>query len=172
MAWIALEGMRFHAQHGVHDAEKILGNEYIVDVYVKTGIAKAAATDDVEYTINYETVFHICRLEMEQPRKLIETVLTSIINKVKHQFATIMAIRVRIRKLNPPLGGRVEASWVEDESDFVSACPRCKSKFLCYGDDACWCKTITQLHPATLETLNRQFGTTCLCGKCLKLYAG
>ena len=30
----------------------------------------------------------------------------------------------------------------------------------------------TNVHPATLETLKRQFGTTCLCQNCLKLYAG
>ena len=172
MAWIALEGMRFHARHGVYDAEKVLGNEYILDVYINTGIAKAAQTDNIEHTINYETVFQICQLEMDQPRQLLETVLTAIIKRMKHQFDTMKGLRVRIKKLHPPLGGRVEASWVEDEVDLVSTCPRCKSKFLCYSDETCWCKNVTTLHPATQETLTRQYGTTCLCSRCLQLYLG
>ena len=171
MAWIALEGMRFHAFHGVYDAEKAIGTEYLVDVYVKAGIAKAAATDQVEQTVNYEIIFRICQLEMEQPRHLIETVLAGIIARMKHQFVTLQAIRVRVRKLNPPLGGRVADAWVEEEADFVASCPRCKRKHICYSDNNCWCKEIN-LHPATKETLVRQFGTTCLCESCVKLYAG
>jgi 7,8-dihydroneopterin aldolase/epimerase/oxygenase len=172
MAWITLEGMRFHARHGVHEAERVLGTEYIVDVYIKTGIKKAAETDDVANTINYETVFHICQLEMQKPRNLIESVHAAIFKQLKHQFSTIIALRLRIRKLHPPVGGRVEYSSVEDEAEFTTKCPRCGSRFLCYGDETCWCKAITNLHPATQETLTRQYGTTCLCSNCLKLYLG
>lgn len=172
MAWIALEGMRFHARHGVYPAERVIGNEYIVDIRIRTGIAKASAKDDLAETINYETVYQVCALEMSQPRQLIETVVSSIIKRLKHQFDTIMEIKIKIRKLNPPLGGRLDCSSVEDEVDLTKSCPRCKGKFLCYGDETCWCKSLTNIHPATLETLKRQFGSSCLCGNCLKLYAG
>jgi dihydroneopterin aldolase len=186
MAWIALEGMRFHAFHGVYEAEQILGGAYIVDVYVSTGIAAAAANDSLANThVNYETVFQICLVEMAKPRKLLETIVTSIIRQLKHQFPSMKAVRVRVKKVNPPIfgrmqvsekhpaiGGQAAAAWVEDEQDFVSRCPRCQRELLCYQDDTCWCNTLTTLHPATRETLTRQFGTTCLCNNCLKLYAG
>ena len=42
MTLISLEGMRFYAQHGVYDAEKILGNEYIVDIVVNFNSETAA----------------------------------------------------------------------------------------------------------------------------------
>lgn len=171
MAWIALEGMHFHAFHGTYEAEKILGTEYIVDVFVKAKIGKAAQTDSLEDTANYETIFHICRMEMETPRQLIETVLMNIIGRMKHQFPAMQALRVRVRKCNPPLGGRVDASWVEEEVDFMVACPRCKSKFISYEDGDCWLR-FPNLHPATRETLERQFGGACLCDNCLKTYAG
>ena len=51
MAWISLEGMRFHAFHGVYDAEKQLGTEFIVDVFVKMPLAQG---DNLEATINCE----------------------------------------------------------------------------------------------------------------------
>ena len=170
MAWIVLEGMRFHAFHGVYDAERLLGADYIVDVWVKTSFARAAAADTVDHTINYETVYQVCRLEMEQPRHLIETVLHGIIARLKHQFNNMHALRVRLRKVHPPLGGRVAAAWVEDEADFVSVCPRCQRKFIHYDDD-CWTRAGT-VHPATKETLQRQYGNKCLCPECLKFYVG
>ncbi|MFN0035818.1 MAG: dihydroneopterin aldolase [Saprospiraceae bacterium] len=189
MALVVLEGMRFHAFHGVYPEEQILGTEYVVNVQVETGIALAAEKDDIEKaTVNYETVFQICMAEMSQPRKLLETVVTGIIRRMKRQFPQMKGLKVQVRKLNPPvstkmramkdtenyqpIGGRAEAAWVQDEANFVATCPRCKKPFLCYADDTCWCKELTNVHPATLETLKRQFDTTCLCRDCLKPYAG
>ena len=172
MAWIALEGMTFHAFHGVYDAEQVLGSDFKVNVYVKTGIARAAMDDDIASTVNYESIFQICRLEMEHPRKLIESVLAGIVSRMKHQFPEMQALRIRVYKLHPPVGGAVEAAWVEEELEFVTSCPRCKSAFICYGDDACWCKAEKNIHAATRETLERQFGKKCLCANCLKIYAG
>jgi hypothetical protein len=100
----------------------------------------------------------------------------------------MMGIKVQVRKLNPPIStkmramknpeqyqaisGTVEAAWVQDEGTFTNDCPRCKKQFLCYTDETCWCKALNNIHPATHETLKRQFGSSCLCGNCLKLYAG
>lgn len=186
MAWVALEGMRFHAFHGVYEAEQVLGGAYIVDVYVSTGIASASEKDSLADTnVNYETVFQICLVEMATPRKLLETVVASITAKMKRQFPVMKSIRVRVKKLNPPIFGKMQSeekykaiagqaasAWVEDEQNFVSKCPRCTLEFLCYKDETCWCKALPNVHPATIETLTRQYGTSCLCGVCLKLYAG
>lgn len=186
MAWVAIEGMRFHAYHGVYEAERILGADYIVDVYVDTGIAAAAKSDNLADThVNYETVFQICLVEMAEPKNLLETLVSGIIKKMKYQFPSMKAVKVRVKKLHPPIFGKMQipgkgpavageagAAWVEDEQKLVSKCPRCQQEFLCYKDETCWCKSLTNLHPATLETLTRQYGTTCLCGTCLKLYAG
>lgn len=189
MALVVLEGMRFHAFHGVYPEEQILGTDYVVNVEVQTGIAVAAKTDRIEdTTVNYETVFQICMAEMAQPRKLLETVVAGIIRRMKRQFPQMMGIKVQVRKLNPPIsakmramnnpnqypaiGGSAAAAWVQDEATFVTNCPRCKKPFLCYTDDTCWCKELNNLHPATQETLKRQFGSTCLCQNCLKIYAG
>lgn len=171
MALITLENMRFYAYHGVYQTEQLTGTEYTVDVTVKVDITKAALEDSIERTVNYETVYQICRLEMEQPRKLVETVVNGIVNKMKHQFSNMQALRVKVRKMNPALGGRVESAWIEETLDFISGCPRCKRKFINYDSDDCWAR-FPNLHPATRETLMRQYEGQCLCDNCLKFYAG
>ncbi|MFZ4635678.1 MAG: dihydroneopterin aldolase [Saprospiraceae bacterium] len=171
MAWIALEHMQFYAHHGVYDAEQAIGGEFVVDVFIKTKISKSAGSDAVEDTLNYETVFQVCQQQMDKPRKLIETVLYGIVAGLKHQFGSMEGVRVRVRKLHPPLGGRVGSAWVEEEFDFTSECPRCKSKLVCYNDDDCWCRNVMVL-PASRETIQRQYGKKCLCENCLKIYAG
>lgn len=170
MAWIALEGMRFRAFHGVYPPEQVLGTDYVVDVQVQADITTAAKLDDVECTVNYETIHRICQIEMDTPRKLIETVVHNIIREIKKQFPNLMALRVRVRKEHPPLGGRVDASWVEEESSFMSLCPRCGSPLVCYHDDTCWCRE-NNIHPATKEAIKKQF-KTCLCSNCVRFFAG
>lgn len=171
MAIIALEGMKFHAFHGVYEAEKKTGADYLVDVYVQTVLATAAATDKVENTVNYESIFQICKAEMSQPRQLLESVVNAIFQRMKNQFPDMMALKVRVRKLNPPLGGQVSAAWVEEDQMFMQQCPRCNKSFINYNPDDCWAR-FPNLHPATKETLLRQYGGKCLCDACLKFYAG
>jgi len=171
MAVIALEGMKFYAYHGVYEAEKLIGTDYVVDVYVQTVTALAAKTDQLEATVNYESVFQICKMEMQQPRQLIETVAAGIVKGIKNQFPNMMALKVRVKKLNPPLGGRVDAAWVEEEEMFMQTCPKCNKPFINYSPNDCW-ERFPNVHPATKETLLKQFGGRCLCNDCLKFYAG
>lgn len=171
MAVIALEGMKFYAYHGVYEAEKLIGTDYIVDVHVQTITVLAAKTDQLEATMNYESVFQACKIEMQQPRQLIESVVAGIIRRMKNQFPNMMALKVRVKKLNPPLGGRVDAAWVEEEEVYMQSCPHCNKSFINYSPNDCW-ERFPNLHPATKETLMKQFGGKCLCNDCLKFYAG
>ena len=86
MAIISLEGMRFRAHHGFYEEEQILGGDYIVDVVVSTNATKAAIDDDLEKTINYETIYLICEVEMKRNAKLLENVAERISLGIRHQF--------------------------------------------------------------------------------------
>ena len=172
MATIALEGMQFYAYHGYYEEERIIGSNYLVDVYITAATKKAATTDDLKDTINYETVYLIVEAEMRHPSQLLEQVNQRIITGLKHQFSKMQAVQVGIRKLKPPLEGLGESSSVGDEENFVSSCGRCKKPFICYGDEECWCKNASVIHPATLDNLRHQFGGKCLCQDCLAYYAG
>ena len=118
MALIALEGMHFYAYHGFYEEERIIGGKYIVDIYIDANTNVAAATDDLYRTINYETVFRICQAEMRKPSKLIEALAQRIISKMSDMFGKkARNIKIRIKKLAPPLGGRVDCAFIEVEKD-------------------------------------------------------
>lgn len=169
MAKIALEGMKFYAYHGYYPEEQIIGGYYIVDVYVEAQVMKAAVKDDLKQTVNYESIYHICRREMRQKSKLIETVAERISMGIKHQFGFLKEIKVRVRKLNPPLPGQVDSSFVEVDGSFSKRCGRCSRPLLCYGDRSCWCMD-THVYQKQLEQLQIQFGNNCLCKECLGYY--
>ncbi len=172
MGLIALEGMHFHAFHGVYEAERKLGTGFVVDVYINTvATAMAGATDDPAAALNYETVYMLVKMEMQQPRNLIEAVAAGIIRRLKNQFDNMMSVKIRIRKLNPPVGGVVAASMVEEEEQYMSSCPRCQRPFINYQPGDCWAR-VPNIYSGTKETLLRQFGEKCLCDNCLKFFAG
>ncbi len=172
MAYIALENMRFHAYHGVYEAERILGTTYSVDVYVQTSQNNAAAaSDDLGSALNYESVYMVCRMEMEKPRNLIEAVTAGIFQRMKHQFDSMTSLKVRIRKLNPPMGALVGASVYEDEETYLSSCPRCSRSFVNYKPGDCWAR-VPNLYSGTREMIEKQYGGKCLCDSCLKFFAG
>lgn len=116
MTRIALEGMEFYAYHGFYDEESKMGGTFIVDVEVILKQSKGAASDALEYTVNYETIYFICKKEMKITSKLIENVAHRIMGKLKFQFWNqVESMKVRIRKQHPPLGGKVGSAVVEIE---------------------------------------------------------
>jgi 7,8-dihydroneopterin aldolase/epimerase/oxygenase len=113
MAIIALEGVRFFARHGYYEEERIIGNDFILDVYVDADTQLAAVADDLFSTINYETLYLICQSEMRKPAKLLESLAQKIANRISDHFEHATGVKVRLRKLAPPLGGRVDSAFVE-----------------------------------------------------------
>jgi 7,8-dihydroneopterin aldolase/epimerase/oxygenase len=109
---IALEGLEFHAFHGVYPHERESGNFFEVDITVETDFSKAAATDELLGTVNYETLFKIVKDEMEQPSKLLETVAEKVANDVLEVFPNVVSVEFKISKLNPPIGGKCRKATV------------------------------------------------------------
>ena len=109
---IALQGLEFHAFHGVYPHERESGNWFEVDIAVETDFSLAAATDELVGTINYETLFKIVKDEMEQPSKLLETVAEKVAVDVLAFFPNVISVEFTIAKLNPPIGGKCKKATV------------------------------------------------------------
>ena len=102
---VALEGLEFHAYHGVYPHERSSGNKFEVDIIVDTEFSDSAFHDDLSGTINYEDLYAIVKEEMAKPSKLLETVGHAIAQQTLKIFLEARFVEVRISKFNPPIGG-------------------------------------------------------------------
>lgn len=108
MSKIILEKMEFHAFHGVLDHEKQLGNTFLVTVVMEVDTDKAAYTDHLEDTVNYQLIYNSIKKQIEIPSNLIEHLAQRIIDKLMNKFLRIQHLSLSLSKMNPPLGGKVE----------------------------------------------------------------
>ena len=110
---IYLDDMRFYAYHGVMEQERRVGGEYSVSLTVEADLADAVHTDDVADTINYAELYTLVKHEMTVPSKLLEHVAGRIGQRVIAEYERIMAVTVRVMKLNPPMGADCNGASVE-----------------------------------------------------------
>ena len=109
---ISLEGMEFFAHHGCFAEERKVGRHFTVDVHLTTNLSRAAASDALTDTLDYQLVYSVVKAEMEQPSHLLEHVAGRIADALTQKIKQVAQITVKVAKLHPPLGGQVRASSV------------------------------------------------------------
>ena len=107
-ATIELERMEFRAPHGCYDLEKVVGNRYHVDLKMDVEISDAPATDELLKSVNYLSVYEQVAEEMQKPSNILENVAWRILERIHSAFPQIISSEVKVSKLAPPLGGKVE----------------------------------------------------------------
>jgi dihydroneopterin aldolase len=107
MSLIKLEGMEFFAYHGCFKEEQVIGTKFIVDLNIKANLERAAIEDDLHFTINYLTVYQMVKSQMEIKSKLLENVAKRILDNLYLRFPGVIWAEVKVSKLNPPLGGKL-----------------------------------------------------------------
>ena len=112
-AKIGLKDVIIHAPHGYFEEEHLMGNTFSIDVEVDAEIGGAASEDDLGQTVNYATIYYLLKAEMKQPTLLLEALAYRMAGRIADQFDNVSAVKLRLHKLNPPLGGKVGASYVE-----------------------------------------------------------
>lgn len=110
---ISLEGMKFHSPVGFYDEEQIIGSDIIIDLEVEINLS-IQTNDQLTRTINYETLYEVCKKTAQRPFRLIETYCTEIINLIVLQLR-VNRIKIKVSKLNPALGGFVDKASVTME---------------------------------------------------------
>lgn len=108
MAKISLNGMEFHAFHGCFKEERIIGNNFIVDLDVDTDTSIPEATDELKDTIDYARLYKLIKAEMEITSKLLEHVARRIISVLIQSYPQIRSVAITVSKMNPPVGGKVD----------------------------------------------------------------
>ena len=111
--YIFLENVRFYSYHGVVPQETAIGNEFIINLRLKTDFGKATETDEVEDTVSYADIYAALKEEMELPSKLLEHVCGRIVKMLFRDFRKIREIEIKLAKRNPPMGADIDSAGVE-----------------------------------------------------------
>ena len=112
MECIELKKMIFYAHHGVMEQERIVGNNYRMDLKLFLDLSKAIESDKIEDTVNYADIFGITKEEMAIPSHLLEHIAGRIIRKIKQKYPDIQKIIIRLAKINPPIEGEIQEAAV------------------------------------------------------------
>lgn len=116
MGQVSLEGMEFYARHGYYEEERKIGNKYSVDVYLDVDFQKAAKSDQLDGTVNYEKVYELVAEVMSVDARLLEHLAGKMVDSLKTSFPQVRKVTVRISKYNPPIKGLCHRATVTLES--------------------------------------------------------
>lgn len=111
MITISLNDLKFKAYHGIHEEEKILGNDYIVDCFVQLA-EEASIVQHLDETIDYKALFDLIKEQMDIPTPLLETLCMKTGTLIHEAFPQITSVSISVKKLLPPIKGFVGSSSV------------------------------------------------------------
>ena len=115
MGTIKLQNIRTFSFHGCLEEEAKIGSDYRVDLEIKTDLRKSSQTDELKDTVDYVLLNKIVEEEMSIRSKLLEHVANRIITRIFKEIPAVSRIVLAVSKLNPPIGGDVEAVTIEME---------------------------------------------------------
>ncbi|NIA30249.1 MAG: dihydroneopterin aldolase [Actinobacteria bacterium] len=110
---LRVQGMIFHAYHGLEHDEIRNGQRFEVDLEMIFDASKAAKSDQLKDTIDVRQVYEKVRKVVVNKRfYLIEAVSQNIADIIFQEFA-VDEVTVRVRKPFAPLGGLANGTEVE-----------------------------------------------------------
>ena len=109
---VSIENAEFFAYHGYYEEERKSGNTFIIDCEVELK-SFDSNDDNINDTVNYESLYKICKEEMQYTQMLLETVVFNIITRITTELNHIVAGKVKLSKIAPQLGGKVDRATVE-----------------------------------------------------------
>jgi dihydroneopterin aldolase len=105
---INLNNIRVYAYHGCLPEETKIGSDYRVDISVDANLDISAKSDELSDTVDYVHLNKIVKEEMAIASKLLEHVAKRIIDRIFSELEMVKKAKVKVAKVNPPLGGDVE----------------------------------------------------------------
>lgn len=110
MLTVSLSGVRFKAPVGLYPQEAYIHNE----IELSLSVSREATIDELPL-IDYTVLHTIASEAVSEPAALLETLLQRIVSRITSSYPDTK-VRVAVRKLNPPMQGRVDYSEVKWES--------------------------------------------------------
>lgn len=108
MGTIKISNIKVYAYHGCLVEEGKIGSDYRIDLSVKADLKNSAKTDYLGDTVDYVHLNKIVKEEMAVRTKLLETVANLILDRILLEIPLVNKAKIKVSKLNPPIGGNVE----------------------------------------------------------------
>ncbi|MGL2992871.1 dihydroneopterin aldolase [Flavobacterium sp. TSSA_36] len=109
MGKIKLKNIRTYSNHGCLLEEAKIGSDYLVNLEIECDLSISSLSDQLNDTVDYVLLNRIVVEEMAIRSELLEHVAHRILVRAMNEAPTITKIEVEVSKINPPIGGDVEA---------------------------------------------------------------
>ena len=116
MIQIELKKVRFHAFHGLYAEEQKSGSDY--DFNLSVSWEEDQLITELDQTVNYARLHALVKEEMKNPRRLLETLLMEIAEKIHIEFPHVQDINMSVAKLNPPIVNFIGSTSVTYRKQF------------------------------------------------------
>ncbi|MBN1596677.1 MAG: dihydroneopterin aldolase [Bacteroidales bacterium] len=113
MGKIILENIEVYAYHGHFAEENKIGGSYKVSLELDTAFDDACVSDKLKDTYDYKNAYDIVVREMQKPAALIEHVAYRIVYSIFESTPLVWGVRIRLSKINPPVGGKLDAVTID-----------------------------------------------------------
>ena len=103
MLTIALSRLEFDGRHGATAIERRTLRKFEVDVELEVEAVAAEQTDRLADTVDYSKVAElIVGIGVGEPHHMLESLARRMTDNVRVRFPSVRAVRLALRKLNPP----------------------------------------------------------------------
>jgi 7,8-dihydroneopterin aldolase/epimerase/oxygenase len=110
---IEISGLSLFTRHGVHEAERELGQRLVFDVTFELDECDATVTDRVEDTVDYaEVCEQVALAAQERSYRTLERLCTAVADRLIDRFGA-ESVRVNAAKPEPPIPLPVDEVSVE-----------------------------------------------------------
>jgi dihydroneopterin aldolase len=110
---IEISGLSLYTRHGVHPAERELGQRLVFDVAFELDECDATVTDRVEDTVDYaEVCEQVALAAQERQYRTLERLCSAVADRMIGRFGA-ESVRVKATKPEPPIPLPVDEVSVE-----------------------------------------------------------
>lgn len=110
---VGLNGVKFNAAIGLYPEERLLKNDFLVDIDVQYLTIHSLIKHDLKDGVDYSRLFNICKAVFGEETLYLENVAQEILDQILNNFSFIDECTVCIKKLNPPLNAQIHHSFVQ-----------------------------------------------------------
>ncbi len=107
---IKLYSIKLFAHHGAYEEERLIGNNFEIDIAVDIKMPVGSSNDNLEDTLDYVSLAKIVtRVSEVKQYYLIEAFANDICKMILHEQPTVDSVTIEVRKLNPPMSVEIES---------------------------------------------------------------